>query len=128
MNRKIIFVLLLCAVALGLFGFVYKRPSSDSDRILLLLPDEANFTDPKVEAWIDAAREEGVHIVPVHDSQFVRPVFGTSQCAGLILPDSIHRKASDLVVSAIKQFVANGGKLMLVYDGATLSSDVRALQ
>ena len=124
MNRKIIFALLLfCAFGLGLFRFVYKGVPSDSDRILLLLPDRANFTDPKVEAWMDAAGEEGFHIVPVHDSEFLRPIFGNSQCAGLILPDSIHRKASDLVVSAIKQFVAHGGKLMLVYDAATLSSE-----
>lgn len=123
MKPKLTLIVLLSAIALVALGFVYERPVSSADRLLLLVPDETNLADSKVRAWVDAGDEEGLHIVPVHDSEFLRPVFGQSQCAGLILPDSIHRRASDLVVSSIKQFVADGGKLMLVYDAATLSTE-----
>jgi hypothetical protein len=94
---------------------------STADRVLLLLPDGTKESDPRVTVWLDAAREEGLHVIPVHDSEFLRPVGGESQCAGIILPDSIHRQASDLFVAGIEQFVGNGGKLMLVYDAGTFS-------
>lgn len=99
----------------------HSRSGSSPDRLLLLLPDGASATDPKVTVWLDASSEEGLHVVPVHDSDFVRPFFGQPDCAGLILPDSIHRQASDYLIAAIRHFVASGGKLMLVYDAGTLS-------
>lgn len=125
MKRRPIFLVLLLALTLGALACFYAHRQSSADRLLLLVPDGTNFADPKVMAWIDAAGEEGLHIKPVHDSEFLRPVLGESQCAGLILPDSIHKQASDLVISSIKRFVANGGRLMLVYDAASLSSDGR---
>jgi hypothetical protein len=39
----------------------------------------------------------------------------------MILPDSVHRAASDVFVTTVHNFVASGGKLMLVYDAGTLS-------
>jgi len=39
----------------------------------------------------------------------------------VILPDSIHQQASDLFVATLHRFVAEGGKLMLVYDAGTFS-------
>jgi hypothetical protein len=99
----------------------YARSASSPDRLLLLLPDGTSATDPKVTVWLDAASEEGLHLTPIHDSDFVRPFFGQPDCAGLILPDSIHRQASDYLVAVIRRFVAGGGKLMLVYDAGTLS-------
>jgi hypothetical protein len=123
MKRKLIPTVLLSTIVLATLGFVYEHHAPSADRLLLLVPDETNFADSRVRTWVDAGDEEGLHIVPVHDSEFLRPLFGQSQCAGLILPDSIHRQASDLVVSSIKRFVVDGGKLMLVYDAATLSSE-----
>ena len=105
----------------------HKRRQLDAtaDRILLLLPDNANLSDPKVTVWLDAANEEGLHLVAVHDSEFLRPFEGETQCAGVILPDSVHQQASDLLVGSIERFVAKGGKLMLVYDAGTLSPSGR---
>jgi hypothetical protein len=106
-----------------LLGAWVKHPHavSDPDRLLLLLPDGVNPTDPRAALWLDAASEVGLHVVPIHDSDFVRPFFGQPDCAGLILPDSIHARASDYLIAAIRRYVASGGKLMLVYDAATLS-------
>src|SRR5690242_5252985 len=94
---------------------------STADRLLLLVPDGVNFTDPAVTVWRDAGSEEGLHVVPIHDSEFLRPFFGESRCAGIILPDSIHQKASDLLVANLHRVVAQGTKLMLVYDAGTFS-------
>jgi peptidoglycan/xylan/chitin deacetylase (PgdA/CDA1 family) len=94
---------------------------STADRLLLLLPDGVSFSDPKVTVWLDAGNEEGLHVIPVHDSEFIRPLLGETSCAGVILPDSVHFEASDLFVAAIRRFVATGGKLMLVYDAGTRS-------
>ena len=50
---------------------------------------------------------------------FSVPSFGRPKCVGVILPDSIHQQASDLLVGELRDYVANGGSLMLVYDAAT---------
>jgi hypothetical protein len=97
------------------------RFRSTADRIVLLVPDGTSFSDAKVALWLDAGSEEGFHVVPVHDSDFLRPLWGDSECAGVILPDSIHKQASDLFIATLRRFVADGGKLMLVYDAGTLS-------
>ena len=99
----------------------HDRFRSTADRLLLLVPDGISFSNPKVTMWLDAGSEEGLHVVPVHDSEFLRPLWGESKCAGVILPDSIHQQASDLFVATLHRFVADGGKLMLVYDAGTFS-------
>jgi hypothetical protein len=104
---------------------VLRRPSTNADQIILLLPDKLSFADPQVTLWLDAASEEGLHVVPVHDSEFVRPLFAKNHCAGIILPDTIHKQASDVFVGSIQNFVANGGDLMLVYDAGSLTAEGR---
>jgi|SRR5579862_165876 len=99
--------------------------SVSSDRILLLVPDDASETDPRVTLWVDAASEEGLHVVPVRDSEFIRPYLATAACAGIILPDSIHKRASEAFLAGIRRYVADGGKLMLVYDAGTLTPEGR---
>jgi hypothetical protein len=95
--------------------------SAGDDRLILLVPDGASVSDPAVTVWLDAASEEGLHVIPIHDSAFLRPLFGRPKCAGVILPDSIHRQASDLLVGGIRNYVADGGNLMLVFDAAIQS-------
>lgn len=102
----------LFLLALHFIGANY----SGTDRLLLLVPDGTEFSDPRVTVWLDAAEEEGLHLVPMRDSTFLRPFFGKTECAGVILPDSIHRQASDLFASAVHDYVGAGGKLMLVFD------------
>ncbi len=111
---------IVAVLAVGLIA-AYKHAGSSVDRLLLLVPDGMKFSDPKVAMWVDAGSEEGLHVVPMHDSEFLRPFLQKTDFAGVILPDSIHKEASDLLISAIRRFVAEGGSLMLVYDAGTLS-------
>src|ERR1700722_13632974 len=112
-----------CAFALVAWVIVraHAQFSVGADGLILLVPDGVSFSDPKVTVWIDAADEEGLHVIPMHDSTFLSPLFGRPKCAGVILPDSLHEQASDLFISEIRGYVANGGNLTLVYDAATKS-------
>jgi hypothetical protein len=115
-------VILIILIAWALTSWAtHDRFRSTADRLLLLVPDGTSFSDPKVTMWLDAGSEEGLHVVPVHDSDFLRPLWGESACAGVILPDSVHKQASDLLIATLHRFVAGGGKLMLVYDAGTFS-------
>ncbi|HKW16410.1 MAG TPA: hypothetical protein VJO35_02760 [Terriglobales bacterium] len=123
MSRTRIIILALSFVVVGLVAqgwIAYSRPSFSSDQILLLLPDDTSSSDPLAMMWLDAAAEEGLHVVTVHDSEFIRPIFRHSLGAGVILPDTIHRRASDMFILALRRYVSDGGKLLLVYDAATL--------
>jgi Polysaccharide deacetylase len=121
-RRTIIAISSIVLVALITWSWAaHDRFRLTADRLLLLVPDGISFSNPKVTMWLDAGSEEGLHVVAVHDSEFLRPLWGESKCAGVILPDSIHQQASDLFVATLHRFVADGGKLMLVYDAGTFS-------
>jgi Polysaccharide deacetylase len=127
-TRRIIFaaaaVCGLIILSASLFALHRRdaRPPT-ADRLLLLVPDGTSFSDPRVTVWVDAAAEQGLHVVPMQDSTFLSPVTGRPRCAGVILPDTIHTGASAVFVDAIRDYVGTGGKLMLVYDAATKSLD-----
>jgi hypothetical protein len=114
---------ILCLFALTAWLAWHPRDpfSPAADRLILLVPDGTNLSDPRVTVWLDAANEEGLHVVPMHDSSFLRPLFGKPHCAGVILPDSVHEQAGDLFIGAMREYVAAGGHLMVVYDAATKS-------
>ena len=120
-------ILTLAGMLLMLFWLpiAQAETSVSADRILLLVPDDTSEADPRVNLWLDAASEEGLHITPVHDSEFIRPYLATAACAGIILPDSIHKQASDAFLAGIRRYVADGGKVMLVYDAGTLTPEGR---
>jgi hypothetical protein len=110
----------LALVLIASLWAVRNRTEFSSDRMILLLPDDMSTRDPQVTMWLDAASEEGLQLIPVHDSAFVRPLFRQSKGAGVILPDSIHQRVSDVFLTALKGFVSGGGRLLLVYDAGTL--------
>ncbi|MGH9499659.1 MAG: hypothetical protein ACRD3L_11015 [Terriglobales bacterium] len=114
---------LLLAIIVGTWS--HSSSNADADRLLLLLPDGVSLTDYQVTVWLDAASEEGLHVVPIRDSEFFRPFFGQPKCAGVILPDTVHQKASDYSIASLRRFVASGGKLLLVYDAGTLTPEGR---
>ena len=92
------------------------------DNLTLLVPDNADTATWQVKVWTDTAVEEGLQMKVMTASTFL--ALGTSansSISGLILPDSAHIQASDKLVAAVKQYVARGGKLMLVYDAASLN-------
>jgi hypothetical protein len=117
----VVAALCLLSLAAWLGMRAYDHFSSGADGLILLVPDGVNFSDPRVTVWLDAASEEGLHVIPMYDSSFLRPLFGRPKCAGVILPDSIHQQASDLFLGEIRAYVASGGHLMLVFDAATKS-------
>ncbi|GAA4019968.1 hypothetical protein GCM10022212_15460 [Actimicrobium antarcticum] len=91
--------------------------------IALLLPDGLAITNPGVTAWLDAAREEGLRIETLTDTQFLALGSGANAYRGLILPDGFHVTAPETLVTAIQNYVTGGGQAMLVYDFGALTSD-----
>ena len=96
--------------------------AADGGKLLLLVPDNASLTDPGITAWIDAASEVGVRIMPITDSQFLAlGVTGAMGYAGLVLPDGVHPIATDDIVAAVKAYTNAGGKTFLTFDFAALT-------
>ncbi len=93
-------------------------PGFGADTLLLLLPDEIDFHMPEVREWLDAASEEGLHVEPIHDSDFLDPLTAI-HAAGVILPDQLHRSANDVLIGELYRYVRGGGDLMVVYDACT---------
>ncbi len=120
-RRVLIVAALLFVLVIAWVWATHDRFRSTADRLLLLVPDGVSMSDPRVTVWTDAASEEGLHVIPVHDSEFIRPFLSATACAGVIFPDTVHQTASDLFVDALHRYVASGGQLMLVYDAGTLS-------
>ncbi len=124
-TRWIVAAVVVCGAAILTAGWVAlhnrRAQPPSADRLLLLVPDGTSFSDSRVTVWTDAAAEQGLHLIPVHDSTYLNPLAGRPECAGLILPDTIHIRASDLLTNAIRDYVLRGGDLMLVYDAATQS-------
>lgn len=102
------------------------------DNLLLLLPDEVaeaevagteepeapkkdKAKNPKVSVWLEAAKEEGIHVEWISDTEFLA-MDNKSDIAGIILPDDVHVKASNALVTALDSYVRGGGKLLLTYD------------
>lgn len=114
-------------VIIGCLAFLYSAvgatTKSPAERVLLLIPDDASASDAPVQLWLDAASELGLHVVPIHDTEFVQPMFDAPACAGVILPGAIHRQASDAFLADIRRYVAGGGTIMLVYDFGVLSPE-----
>jgi hypothetical protein len=93
------------------------------DEIALLVPDNAGLSDPSVTLWLDAGSEEGLHLIAVRDSDFLRASMGGPRWKGAILPDTIHQSASDVLVGGLTRYVEQGGSLMLVGDAGVLDQN-----
>ena len=87
----------------------------------LLLPDGLSPSDSAVGSWLDAAREEGLRIETLTDSQFLALGTGTNAYRGVIFPDRLHVVASDALITAVEGYVTRGGQAMLVYDFGVLT-------
>jgi hypothetical protein len=114
--------ILIIATALYYVANCYFFSGKENNRIVLLLPDSLLPGDPRVEVWQSAAAEEGLQLTLMSDSDFLQPCNNIRQYAGLIIPDQVHKRASDMLVEGIKTYVKDGGKLMLVYDAAIWNS------
>jgi hypothetical protein len=114
--------LLLPVVVFATASYVRRHQGmmsvAEADTLLLLLPDDVDATTPAVREWLDAAGEEGLHLQPIHDSDFLNPL-STIRAVGVILPDQLHRSANDVLIGELYQYVRTGGNLMVVYDACT---------
>lgn len=117
-NRYIyISIILFCAALLLVYQHKQQlRREAEPDTLVLLLPDHTDVHDPKVTVWLDAAREQGLLLNPMTDTEFMNSWFDRNQVSGVILPDQVHKVASDTLIDTLNQYVAQGGHLMLVYD------------
>ncbi|MBV9183559.1 MAG: hypothetical protein JO356_19825 [Acidobacteria bacterium] len=93
------------------------------DAIALLVPDDADLKDPRLTLWVDAGREEGLHVIAVRDSDFLRASMDGPPWRGAILPDTIHRSATEGLVSKVTRYVEGGGSLMLVGDAGIVDQN-----
>lgn len=117
----------LCTL-LGITALLYLE-TTDSDAAItlaVLVPDDVNADDPHLTAWLDAAKEEGVPLDIIRAHTLLRPFpFGgwlhLRRFAGIILPDTIHKAASDILLTALDTYVREGGKLMITFDAGTLT-------
>lgn len=118
----LLFVAASCAGANASFASSRETVrASGSDSLALLIPDDLAETDPRVQLWLDASREEGFHLRVVRDKLFISLGANRRQFSGIILPDQSHKKASDELIRATQEYAAQGGHVMLVYDAGTLT-------
>lgn len=89
--------------------------------LVLLIPDDAVAHHPVTQAWRDAAQEEGIALEVMTDDAFVRARANRQTMAGVILPDTVHRQASDVLVNTLYQYAQTGGQVMVGFDAALLS-------
>lgn len=125
MKKRAKYACIAVMVLLGLFAavdYMYRLEAAagepGADTLLLLLPDGVDPTTPAVQEWIDAANEEGFHLQPIHDSEFLNPL-SSVHAVGVVLPDQIHRSANDVLIGELTRYVRSGGNLMVVYDACT---------
>ena len=101
-------------------AIVTQSKSHTDDSLLLLIPDE-NVNSLMTEGWKNIAAEEGLHLDIQTDTEFLLPYNQqhVHRHPGIILPDSIHEKMSLSLAESLKDYVKNGGQLMLIYDAGT---------
>lgn len=121
-GAKYVCVAVLAPLLLFAFGYMHRSERATNgggaDTLLLLLPDAVDSDSLAVQEWLDAASEEGLHLQPIHDSEFLDPL-STIHAAGVILPDQLHRTANDVLIGELYRYVHDGGNLMVVYDACT---------
>ena len=86
--------------------------------VVLLIPDERALVHPVTQAWLDAAQEEGLPLTPMTSDHFVHAVARQEPITGVLVPDTVHRHASDVWVQALETHVRRGGHVLLSFDAA----------
>lgn len=112
--RALLRVFTFGVFVLGLLGAASARAQTPT--LALLVPDGTLSANPLVTVWTDAAKEEGLLIQVISDSEFISS--GGAGYQGIVLPDQVHVRASQALVDAIGGYVSRGGRVMLVFDFA----------
>lgn len=86
--------------------------------VVLLLPNHRALAQPVTQAWLDAAREEGIPVQTMTSDRFVRAVARRERIGGVLVPDTVHQQASDIWVQALETYVRRGGHALISHDAA----------
>jgi hypothetical protein len=114
----------ICLIAFVVRGQWKFPPEPIASSIALLVPDDLPEDSHFVRMWQDSANEEGIRLQPVKVSEWVRTTLLREQSwEGVVLPDTFHRSLDDGVATLLHNYVAGGGRLMLVYDAGMLTTD-----
>ena len=97
--------------------------ASGPHALVLLIPDEAALAHPVTQAWLEAAQEEGLPVTPMTSNRFVQAVAAHEALAGVLVPDTVHRHASDVWVQALQSHVRGGGRVLLSFDAGIFGLD-----
>ncbi len=114
MTEKLLRLLQVIIIVLFLTSMAYSATGNQT--LVLLLPDGQSKNDVKVTVWLDAIKEEGLSVSTIYDKEFIKAVSSGVKLSGVILPDQVHLRASDALITAIHNYVAEGGYVMLIYD------------
>ena len=90
--------------------------------LALLLPDGWPQDDVQVQAWRLAADETGFPLQLLSASELLRTP-ARHRDAALIVPDAVHRRMNDALLSHLEQRVRDGALLMLVHDAGVADMD-----
>lgn len=124
LHKAVLAAAILLLLVAGLVVFLATSHHADDDPgsvIALLIPDNEKANTPLIAIWLDAAREEGIRMEVITDSEFLRPGLGSArrEFAGIVMPDTVHKSANAVLLQRLVAYTQSGGKLMLVYDAAT---------
>jgi len=117
-----IWVTLITLALLAGLAALYQASLKTDAVIVLLVPDEAALARPVTQAWLDAANEEGLSVVAMTNDAFLRYGGDSQQIAGVILPDTVHPQASELLINQLHSYVNAGGHLFITFDAALLDT------
>ena len=116
----------LLLVVLAILGaLIYKesyRASAVSTQVGIVAPDGMPDSEPKLQVWLDAAREEGLLARSVRLSELPVKIFGNdlnSRFRVLILPDQILEESNGALLGRLQEYVKNGGMLLVCFDAWT---------
>lgn len=121
--KKIILAVLLVSLLISL-GYFFLQPEEEArDNLLLLLPEQ-NSSSLVAKAWRNIAAEEGLHLSVMSNNQFIysKQLNFSNKYKGIIVPDIVQRQMSEILAKHLKDYVANGGALFLIFDAGTLDT------
>lgn len=128
MVRRLSFAFMLLLVLFATLSWIlpenWLRGEGPRRSAYLLLPDGLASDDEYAEGWMSAAREEGLQLEPLTASEILRPRnIDLDDVPGIIVPDTIHARANEILTNRLDEYVKRGGQLLLVHDALTLSAD-----
>ena len=100
----------------GWMAWAWAEPQPHA--MVLLLPDSRALMHPVTQAWLDAAKEEGLALQPMTSDRFVQAVARRESISGVLVPDTVHPQASDIWVQALDTYVRRGGHALISHDAA----------